>query len=253
MFVWSKNPDKFRIINNNSFKTMKKTFWIITSIIAIIFTCIAPWIFTFPAFCERLDFTSTGQIGDTIGGITSPIIGIVSIFLLIWTLKEQLEFNKKQAKDNALNQIHTLQSQIIQMDERFIFYFTEEHKRNTQLTGISSLNTLKTWNNNNVSINVLQAQSILGQLEIFISLCNCYKERLNETTYFNASPYNDFVSGYQQEINSFLADIVDGYVSIVDNPANSFYTEKTQDTEEDKSEIDNVRDCAKTLKSRFKK
>ena len=38
----------------------------------------------------------TGQIGDTIGGTTAPIVGIVSIVLLAYTLIEQLKFNAKQ-------------------------------------------------------------------------------------------------------------------------------------------------------------
>lgn len=55
----------------------------------------------FPALytCQTIsigDFTKTGQIGDTIGGITAPFIGLINIGLLIWTLWEQLTFNKRQ-------------------------------------------------------------------------------------------------------------------------------------------------------------
>ena len=50
--------------------------------------------------CLNTDFTNTGQIGDTIGGITAPIIGLISIGLLYITFKEQREFNKKQVEFN---------------------------------------------------------------------------------------------------------------------------------------------------------
>lgn len=41
-------------------------------------------------------FSGTGEIGDTIGGITSPVIGLFNAFLLYLTIKEQYVFNKEQ-------------------------------------------------------------------------------------------------------------------------------------------------------------
>lgn len=49
----------------------------------------------------------TGQIGDTIGGTTAPIVGIVSIFLLAYTLIEQLKFNAKQVDLQRQEQFKT--------------------------------------------------------------------------------------------------------------------------------------------------
>lgn len=37
-------------------------------------------------------------MGDTIGGTTAPIVGLISIFLLIWTLIEQKKSNDKQIR-----------------------------------------------------------------------------------------------------------------------------------------------------------
>lgn len=56
---------------------------------------LAPYLLTRP-LCDELSFVDTGQIGDTIGGTTAPIVGIVSIVLLAYTLIEQLKFNAKQ-------------------------------------------------------------------------------------------------------------------------------------------------------------
>ena len=64
--------------------------------ICIIAILISPVIFTSPAFCDRLVFSSTGEIGDTIGGITAPIIGLVSVVLLYITLKNQINANERQ-------------------------------------------------------------------------------------------------------------------------------------------------------------
>ena len=63
-------------------------------IVGILFAIIAPILFIQNR--TNIDFTETGQIGDTIGGITAPIIGILSILLLFYTLWEQISFNKKQ-------------------------------------------------------------------------------------------------------------------------------------------------------------
>lgn len=67
----------------------KHLFWTIVIII------LAPFILT--RSLGLVSFDDTGQIGDTIGGTTAPIIGIVSIYLLYRTLKEQAEFNGEQS------------------------------------------------------------------------------------------------------------------------------------------------------------
>ena len=67
---------------------------------------LAPYLLTRP-FCEELSFVDTGQIGDTIGGTTAPIVGIVSIVLLAYTLIEQLRFNTKQVDLQRQEQFKT--------------------------------------------------------------------------------------------------------------------------------------------------
>lgn len=70
--------------------------WIVG--VSILIILLAPFVLTRPSF-ETLSFLKTGQIGDTIGGISSPIVGIVSIFLLAYTLIEQLDLDIKQKID----------------------------------------------------------------------------------------------------------------------------------------------------------
>lgn len=45
------------------------------------------------------DFTETGQIGDTIGGITAPFIAVCSAYITILAFWVQYTYNKKQKKD----------------------------------------------------------------------------------------------------------------------------------------------------------
>ena len=45
------------------------------------------------------DLTETGQIGDTIGGITAPFIGIIAGYLTFLAFHEQSKANKESAED----------------------------------------------------------------------------------------------------------------------------------------------------------
>lgn len=55
----------------------------------------SPWLFTSCSRWYWFDFTNTGQIGDTIGGLTAPVIGLLNAVLLYVTLRRQ---------DNQINQ-----------------------------------------------------------------------------------------------------------------------------------------------------
>lgn len=80
---------------------------------SILIILLAPFVLTRPG-SETLSFLETGQIGDTIGGISSPIVGIVSIFLLAYTLIEQLDFNTKQVQLQRQEQFKTTFFQLLQ-------------------------------------------------------------------------------------------------------------------------------------------
>lgn len=47
---------------------------------------------------EWLNFNDKGQIGDTIGGITAPFIGLLNVLLLYLTFQEQARFNQNQTE-----------------------------------------------------------------------------------------------------------------------------------------------------------
>lgn len=59
--------------------------------INILFIIISPWLFT--RKWNFLDFTETGPIGDTIGGITSPFINVLNAILIFLAFKEQKDAN----------------------------------------------------------------------------------------------------------------------------------------------------------------
>lgn len=61
-------------------------------LIGILFVIIIPIILT--QFSFLFDFTNTGQIGDTIGGITSPITNLIGAILVYYAFLVQLDANK---------------------------------------------------------------------------------------------------------------------------------------------------------------
>jgi hypothetical protein len=67
----------------------------------------------------NIDFSETGQIGDTIGGITAPFIGVLSILLLYITLKVQIKVNKSQQHLNDLDTMWKMTNDILKLVSDF--------------------------------------------------------------------------------------------------------------------------------------
>ncbi len=57
-------------------------------------------------------FTEAGSLGSAIGGITAPIIGILTIVLLISTLYYQMQGNREQSEKNEIDFIFSLMAQL---------------------------------------------------------------------------------------------------------------------------------------------
>ncbi|WP_054513075.1 hypothetical protein [Chryseobacterium sp. ERMR1:04] len=75
--------------------------WVTTSllglsILIIIFSFFAPYILTINASKSDLDFTGTGQIGDTLGGIMNPFIALGGVFLTFLAFYMQIKANQIQ-------------------------------------------------------------------------------------------------------------------------------------------------------------
>lgn len=61
-----------------------------------------------PRIWEAYDLTNTGQIGDTIGGITAPFINLLGALLVYISFKEQNNANKIQSEQNSFNLLNEL-------------------------------------------------------------------------------------------------------------------------------------------------
>lgn len=74
--------------------SIRQIFWIF--LISIVLICLLPLLLTqFPI----IDFTNTGEIGDTIGGIMGPFVAIVASFLTFLAFLMQYQANEIQKKE----------------------------------------------------------------------------------------------------------------------------------------------------------
>lgn len=87
-------------------KTFTKDFWIylVVFIIIIAIICLFPFLLTRNG-C--LDFTDTGEIGDTIGGIMGPFVAIAAAILTFFAFWVQFKANEQQRKDIALERFES--------------------------------------------------------------------------------------------------------------------------------------------------
>lgn len=69
-------------------------------LIAVGVILLMPFILTRSSFYLPFDFSDKGQIGDTIGGITSPFVGLLSAYLVYKAFIVQVEANKLQSRNN---------------------------------------------------------------------------------------------------------------------------------------------------------
>ena len=101
---------------------------VIFIIISIVLSFTAVALFTQPAFIEffNLSDSKTSNIGGTIGGITAPVIGLISAFLLFQTLNRQIDAINQQRKKNESDLIFSLINQL-NVDISY-FYHTEKYK-----------------------------------------------------------------------------------------------------------------------------
>lgn len=103
---------------------MRQNIFILITGIILIFLSL--YLFTRPAIFESWDFSDTGQIGDTIGGISAPIINLIGAFLVYFSFKAQITANKIHV--SALEE-EKLKNQISRVFQNHLALFDEIKNR----------------------------------------------------------------------------------------------------------------------------
>ena len=97
--VKTKNPNQNKsenISENNITIDWKIITLLISAFALLIFSLFAPFIFTRKSASSDFDFTLTGQIGDTIGGIMNPFVAIAGVIVTGLAFYVQYKANKQQ-------------------------------------------------------------------------------------------------------------------------------------------------------------
>ncbi len=80
--------------DNNGLKRWDK--WALGLLGFGVMLLVMPWLLTQPTWLSALDFSQSGQIGDTIGGITAPFMSLVGSGLVYLSFRMQVEMNRIQ-------------------------------------------------------------------------------------------------------------------------------------------------------------
>lgn len=121
-------------------KKIWKNHWkeiLIFTIVGILISFL-PWLFV--QNLTSVSFIDTGDIGDTIGGITAPFLSFFAAILVYLALRAQIEANKKiqyqfdiqQFESKFYKMLDLHRSNIIEMEVSFFDHLTgESFKRNS--------------------------------------------------------------------------------------------------------------------------
>lgn len=108
-------------------------------------------------FWTKCGYAETGQIGDTVGGLTAPFIGLLSAVLVYLALKEQIKANKLL---------------MIQVDLQYLFISLDKMERDVEkLDDFIS----------NLGIQIIEIRNIEGESVQNIKIL--YPENFSEITY----------------------------------------------------------------------
>lgn len=156
-------------------------------VLSIIGIFVAPILLTREWGCISFD-EACAFVGDTIGGTTAPIIGLVSIILLYYTFREQrkfnkkqVEFNRKQIEFNDYTNLIKLRNNILELSNN-IPVITRRQKRECKYTnrGVEHINTIINDDQTNV-IDKADFKILYNDIFNVINLCFVFSKILSNS------------------------------------------------------------------------
>jgi len=172
----------------------------VTLLVGIILLIVIPFIFTREAIFKALDFSQTGQIGDTIGGLTAPFMSLIGSGLVYLSFRMQTKMNQiqfsaiqtqflKSEEEDKERNFNKLLDLIMVLKENYNEEFNTLFSHRPNSTGIqSTLNSLvKFYKSENPTINYnpifRQLENNIGLLSIIIDI----KDRILKSNVNNES------------------------------------------------------------------
>lgn len=175
----------------------------------VVFIAASPFLFTRSAIWRDLDFSGTGSIGDTIGGITAPFVGLLSAGLLVWTLYEQIKINREQKSFNDTSRVITILSHVQQIDDSIFFLFSSPSSI-SEGRGLSSLKNLDSYSGGDAWIAFEEVVLVEHKVELIasaiISLCVVIEDSFMGKQ--DQDAYREIAALYLGQLESFYDLVV---------------------------------------------
>jgi hypothetical protein len=149
--------------------------YILFLLIGIVIIALMPLVFTRSMKFNTFDFTQTGQIGDTIGGITAPFVGILGAILVYISFNEQRKANMLQWA--ALNE----DRMAARSQESFEFmykFYTDEIKSFQFYQALNFSECVKLLENGTMSQN---SEELIKSFIKYLNLCNFFVDELESS------------------------------------------------------------------------
>ena len=177
-----------------------KTSQILLLLLIIIF--LLPFIYTLTTKLEYLNFSNTGEIGDTIGGITAPFINGLSAILVFLAFKAQIKaneiFKNQEQSRNILDQIKIIQEDKLDIEQ--------------------TIHTMTTNCNHLVSPSVIQILNNVNKITYFTSEIRLAYELIENHSgnkdfvyrklfYLYVIRYKDLITNLETELNKTIKNV----------------------------------------------
>ena len=181
---------------------MRKEFLkIILSTFALFLLCIfAVLLFTSPALLQRLNLAETGNIGSTIGGLTAPLLGMITTILLYLTLNRQIDSIADQKIKNESDIVFMLLNQLDGEYNQF-YLNSNNHGADTKTFGYEALttycNTINKFHNLKYSF---KEYYTTDQILLIIRSFNLIEKRINL-----ASVSKEMKELFKEKLNIFYS------------------------------------------------
>lgn len=127
------------------------------------------------------NFSQTGQVGDTIGGITAPFIGLLSAYLIYKAFIVQVESNKIQSKNNefgiALKLIEDLEYRLTRNIHRYEYSLPDGKSLKSENANLYEI--IRFWNGM-----IAYRNSYMSLIAVTIRQVNYFKKFVERSSYF---------------------------------------------------------------------
>lgn len=168
-------------------------FLLLLAIGLVILSFLTPFIFTRASVSNDFDFTSTGQIGDTIGGLMSPFINLSAVIVTGLAFYMQYKANKLQVKifkkqlEETQNQFRTEQEKQERnsLKQRFESQFYEMLRLHKENVNEIEIDAKKRYINENANFDE-EPEKYYEYVDYVISKRNAFVEMQKELEFMIA-------------------------------------------------------------------